>query len=107
MTEETDPAAKDENFLDRAAYYDGKVDGLTEAVQAFNAAVNELEALGPMPTPNSPAGEVLVYQVKVATACGATFRRLGERLDQIIAEVKGERETLLRDLAVIRGESMN
>ncbi|MGH6958075.1 MAG: hypothetical protein ACREEW_15520 [Caulobacteraceae bacterium] len=45
--------------------------------------------------------------MKVATACGATFRRLGEHLNQIIAQVKGERETLLRDLAAIHGESVN
>jgi hypothetical protein len=107
MTKDNEAAGAEGNFLDRAAYHDGRLDGLTAATNAFLAAMKEIEDLGPMPSASDPGAKVLVYQVRVATACGATFRRLGEELNRLTAAASEEREVLMRDLAMIQGERMN
>jgi hypothetical protein len=102
------PEQKLANFLDRSAFYDGRLAALTDANALFLAAVARLEELGPIPTSNSPPLDVLTYQVRVATAAGTIFREIGDRLTELVDKARDEREVLLRDRAIdLDGEAMH
>ena len=95
------------NFLDRAAYFDGRVDGLTDAMTALTEAMETMRQLGEMPSPARPPMEILSYQVRAATAAGAVFRVLSERMLELSDGAKRERRVLLREQANDRGEEMH
>lgn len=63
MSEPTPPHV--ENFLDRAAFYEGKLAALEQVVALLNTAI---DGFGTMPTEDAPAITKLMHQAEAGRA---------------------------------------
>ncbi len=82
-----------ENFFDRLAYFDGRVDALLHFQQLCEQS---METVGPPPTLQDGVMAIGLFQTKLATEFGRVMQALGVEVQKVMAE----KEQFLKERAV-------